>query len=105
MVCFDTKTHWNSLLAMLERFLEMKSAIIKALIDIKDERIMANVKSETVTTFVSGFKKVKISLEKLSSPNATLLIAEGVFSSVIWKIERTKFRICEKYEILSNPKN
>ncbi|GFU29940.1 uncharacterized protein TNCV_1687121 [Trichonephila clavipes] len=31
MVCLDTKTRWNSLLAMLERFLEIKSAISKAL--------------------------------------------------------------------------
>ncbi|GFY31705.1 uncharacterized protein TNCV_4200161 [Trichonephila clavipes] len=35
MVCLDTKTRWNSLLAMLERFLEIKSSISKALIDIK----------------------------------------------------------------------
>ncbi|GFT38905.1 hypothetical protein TNCV_857901, partial [Trichonephila clavipes] len=42
IVCLDTKTRWNSLLAMLERFLEIKSAILKALIDNK-EQMTANV--------------------------------------------------------------
>ncbi|GFY02282.1 uncharacterized protein TNCV_3501641 [Trichonephila clavipes] len=72
---------------MLERFLEIKSAILKALMDIKEERMMANVESETVTTIVAGLKKANISLEKLCSRNATLLIAEGVFSFVIGKLD------------------
>ncbi|GFX26589.1 uncharacterized protein TNCV_4536011 [Trichonephila clavipes] len=83
MVCLDTKTCWNSLMAMLERFLEIKSAILKALIDIKEEQMITNVEFETVTTIVTGLKPVEIGLEKLCSRNATLLTAEGVFSFVI----------------------
>ncbi|GFV92330.1 uncharacterized protein TNCV_3949401 [Trichonephila clavipes] len=75
MVCLDTKTRWNSLLAMLGRFLEIKSAILKELIDIKEEQMMANVEFETVTTIVAGLKPEKIGLEKLCSRNATLLTA------------------------------
>ncbi|GFU17586.1 uncharacterized protein TNCV_3989081 [Trichonephila clavipes] len=86
MVCLDTKTRWNSLLAMLERFLEIKSTISKALIDIKEEQMMVNVEFETVTTIVKGLKPVKIGLEKLCSRNATLLTAEGVFSFVIGEL-------------------
>ncbi|GFT79858.1 uncharacterized protein TNCV_4597791 [Trichonephila clavipes] len=78
MVCLDTKTRWNSLLAILERFLEIKSAISKALIDIKEEQMMVNVEFETVTTIVKGLKPVKIGLEKLCCRNATLLAAEGL---------------------------
>ncbi|GFU96061.1 uncharacterized protein TNCV_3776011 [Trichonephila clavipes] len=63
MVCLDTKTRWNSLLAMLERFLEIKSAISKALIDTIEEQMMGSVEFETVTTIVKGFKPVKIGLE------------------------------------------
>ncbi|GFS84117.1 uncharacterized protein TNCV_2365061 [Trichonephila clavipes] len=81
-VCLDTKTRWSSLLAMLERFLEIKLAILKALINIT-EQMMANVEFETVTTIVAGLKSVKIGLEKLYGRNATLLTAEGVFSIVI----------------------
>ncbi|GFW73172.1 uncharacterized protein TNCV_483981 [Trichonephila clavipes] len=71
---------------MLERFLERKSTILKALIDIKEEQMMVNVEFETMTTIVAGLKPVKIGLEKLCSRNATLLTAEGVFSSVIGEL-------------------
>ncbi|GFX10524.1 uncharacterized protein TNCV_2583461 [Trichonephila clavipes] len=71
---------------MLERFLEIKSAISKALIYIKEEQMMVNVEFETVTTIVKGLKPVKIGLGKLCSRNATLLTAEGVFSFVIGEL-------------------
>ncbi|GFY04486.1 uncharacterized protein TNCV_4415741 [Trichonephila clavipes] len=76
----------HSLLAMLERFLEIKPAIFKAIIDIIEEQMMANVEFETVTTIVAGLKSVKIGLEKLCSGNATLLTAEAVFSFVIGEL-------------------
>ncbi|GFU65573.1 hypothetical protein TNCV_634961 [Trichonephila clavipes] len=50
---------------MLERFLEIKSAILKALIDIKEEQLMANVECETVTTIVAGLEPLKVGLEKI----------------------------------------
>ncbi|GFW23982.1 uncharacterized protein TNCV_4950281 [Trichonephila clavipes] len=80
---------FKSLLAMLEIFLEIKSAILKASIDIKEEQMMANVEFENVTTIVAGLKPVKIGLEKLCSRNATLLTA-SFFR--YWRIKRTKFR-------------
>ncbi|GFW91993.1 uncharacterized protein TNCV_2152731 [Trichonephila clavipes] len=72
MVCLDTKTRWNNLLAMLEIFLEIKSEISKALIDIKEEQMRVNVEFETVTTNVKGLKPVKIGLEKLCSRNGLM---------------------------------
>ncbi|GBL97725.1 hypothetical protein AVEN_77149-1 [Araneus ventricosus] len=65
MVCLDTNTPWKRLSAFLERFLEIKSAISKALIDIKEEQILANVEFETLTAIETGLKPVKIDLEKL----------------------------------------
>ncbi|GFV74980.1 BED-type domain-containing protein [Trichonephila clavipes] len=102
MVCLDTKTRRNSLLAMLKRFLEIKSAILKALIDIKEEQMMVNVEFETVTTIVKGLKLVKIGLEKLCSRNATLLTAEGVFSFVIGELneQNSEFAKDMKYSLI-----
>ncbi|GBO27437.1 hypothetical protein AVEN_45703-1 [Araneus ventricosus] len=48
---------------MLERFLEIKSAISKALIDIKEQQILTNVEFETLTAIETGLKPVKIGLE------------------------------------------
>ncbi|GFY09447.1 uncharacterized protein TNCV_4321261 [Trichonephila clavipes] len=102
MVCLDTKTRCNSLLSMLERFLEIKSAISKALIDIKEEQMMVNVEFETVTTVVKGLKPVKIGLEKLCSRNATLLTAEGVFSFLIGELneQNSEFAKNIKYSLI-----
>ncbi|GFV67528.1 uncharacterized protein TNCV_4622081 [Trichonephila clavipes] len=101
MVCLDTKTRRNSLLAMLERFLEIKSAILKAL-TLKEEQMMVNVEFETVTTIVKGLKLVKIGLEKLCSRNATLLTAEGVFSFVIGELneQNSEFAKEMKYSLI-----
>ncbi|GFT76769.1 uncharacterized protein TNCV_2102531 [Trichonephila clavipes] len=87
---------------MLERFLEIKSAILKALIDIKEEQMMTNVEFETVTTIVAGLKSVKIGLEKLCSRNATLLTAEGVFSFVIGELneQNSEFAKNMKYSLI-----
>ncbi|GFT53265.1 BED-type domain-containing protein [Trichonephila clavipes] len=102
MVCLDTKTRWNSLLSMLEISLEIKSAISKALIDIKEEQMRVNVEFETVTTIVKGLKPVKIGLEKLCSRNATLLTAEGVFSFVIGELneQNSEFAKNMKYSLI-----
>ncbi|GFV67019.1 uncharacterized protein TNCV_357051 [Trichonephila clavipes] len=86
MVCLDMKTRWNSLLTMFERFLEIKPAILKALTDIKEEQMMANVEFEIVTSIAAGLKPVKIDFEKSCSRNETLLTAESVFSFVIGEL-------------------
>ncbi|PRD33700.1 UNVERIFIED_CONTAM: hypothetical protein NCL1_16880 [Trichonephila clavipes] len=98
MVCLETKIRWNGLLAMHERFLEIMSAILKALIDVKEEQMMANVEFETVTSIVADLKPVKIGSEKLCSRNATANCRRYIFFRY-WRNEQTKFRICEKYEI------
>ncbi|GFT15875.1 uncharacterized protein TNCV_3314621 [Trichonephila clavipes] len=87
---------------MLEKFLEIKSAISKALIDIKEEQMMVNVEFETVTTIVKILKPVKIGLEKLCSRNATLLTAEGVFSFVIGELneQNSEFVKNMKYSLI-----
>ncbi|GBN44917.1 hypothetical protein AVEN_69341-1 [Araneus ventricosus] len=88
MVCLDTKTSYNRLLAMLERFLEINPAISKALIDIKEQQICANVEFETLTATLTGLKPIKIGLEKLCSRNPTLLTAEEVFAFITGELNK-----------------
>ncbi|GFW14639.1 hypothetical protein TNCV_1561021 [Trichonephila clavipes] len=45
---------------MLERFLEIKSAILKASIDINEEQMVANVEFEAVTRVIAGLKKCSV---------------------------------------------
>ncbi|GBM49153.1 hypothetical protein AVEN_148078-1 [Araneus ventricosus] len=73
---------------MLEIFLEIKPAISKPLIDIKEQPILANVEFETLTAIVAGLKPVRIGLEKLCSRNESLLTAEGVFAFIIGELDK-----------------
>ncbi|GBN52989.1 hypothetical protein AVEN_198831-1 [Araneus ventricosus] len=106
MVCLDAKTRWKSLLALPGRFLEIKSECSKALIDVKEQKILDNVEFETLIAVVAGLKPVKIGLEKLCSRNATLLTAE-VFAFIIEELnqQNSEFSKNMKCSLNSLPKN
>ncbi|GFT82302.1 uncharacterized protein TNCV_4651061 [Trichonephila clavipes] len=87
---------------MLKGFLERKSVILKALIDIKEEQVTVNEEFETVTATVAGLRPVRIGLEKLCSRNATLLTAENVFSFFIGELSEhnSEFAKNMKYSLI-----
>ncbi|GFX06843.1 uncharacterized protein TNCV_1201581 [Trichonephila clavipes] len=64
--------------------------------------MMTNREFETVITIVAGLKPVKISLEKLCRRNATLLIAEGVFSFVLGELNERNSEFAKniKYSLI-----
>ena len=68
---------------MLDRFFEIKLAILKAQIDIKQQDVLDNIEFETLIAIVASLKPVKIGLEELCSLDATLLTAKGVFAFII----------------------
>ncbi|GBN41970.1 hypothetical protein AVEN_258016-1 [Araneus ventricosus] len=82
-------------MAILERFLSIKSATSKALIDIKEQEILANVELETLTAFAAGLKSLNIGLEKLCSRNAILVTAEGAFASIIGELNQHNSEIAK----------
>ena len=84
----DTKTRWNSLLAMLERFLEIKSAISKALIDTGEQQNLNSEELKTLAEIVLCLKPVKMGLEKLCNRNSNLMTAEGVFDFIFSEVNQ-----------------
>ena len=48
----DSKTRWNSLLDMLERFLEVKSSVAKAMIDCDIEMDITNSEFGVIMTWL-----------------------------------------------------
>lgn len=84
----DSKTRWNSLLAMLERYLEIRQSVSKALIDCNEENI--DLDKEEVTAIqhlVSSLQPVKAGAEKLGNRNSTLLSSEGIFQFVLNELD------------------
>ena len=75
----DSKTRWNSLLAMLELILEIASSISKVLIDCNKELGTFNLETqevEVIRHLVSSLEPVKFGAEKLDDRTSTLLSAE-----------------------------
>ena len=54
---------------MLGRILDIKPAILKELIVIKEQKISDNVEFEILTAIAAGLKSVKIVLKKLDFAN------------------------------------
>ena len=75
----DCKTRWNSLLAMIDRFISLKKPISKALIDIAATEKMDSIDWEILDHICRCLKPIEIAVCALSRRDATLLSAEGVY--------------------------
>ena len=80
MLVLDSKTRWNSLLAMVERFLEVKSAIIKSLVDLKVNCELSRKEFAALENLEKVLQPVKLGAEKLCNREATLLTTEAVLN-------------------------
>ena len=63
MIILDSKTRWNSLVAMLERFLEILPSVAKALIDCKSELGITKEELYAIQDIVSSLQPVKAGAE------------------------------------------
>lgn len=79
----DTKVRWNSLLSMLERFIQVKTALAKALIDLNSQLCISGIEFEQLDIIVRSLIPIRIGAEKLCSRDSTLLTAETIFSFMI----------------------
>ena len=73
----DVKIRWNSLVTMLESFIELKTCILKAIIDLKE---ILNISDEyaVMNAITILMQPVKFGIERLDRSNASLLDSEGV---------------------------
>ena len=76
----DSKTRWNSLLAMLERFYKLKSCIQKSDIDLKLNINFTETDFETVSAIISALLPVKLPVESLCCRDANLISADAALT-------------------------
>lgn len=77
----DTRTRWNSLVIMVERFLKLISSIKKALADIS---YCWNEENEQVLeTLVQTLNPLKLAVEALSRKDATILTCDAILSVLL----------------------
>lgn len=75
----DSKTRWNSLIVMLERFFKLKSSIKKSAIVLNLNINLTNADFETISLTVSTLLPVKLAVESLCREDANLLSADTTF--------------------------
>ena len=79
MLIIDCKTRWNSLHSMLERFVELKSAVHKALIDIgeKTVKMVEEWEMDLIEEMVRCLNILKLGAESVCRRDCGLLEAEA----------------------------
>ena len=90
MIILDSKRRGNSLVAMLERFLEIWPSVAKALIDFKYELSITKEELSAIQDIVSSLQPVKAGAEKWANREMTILGAEGVFSFILGELAAQK---------------
>lgn len=87
VLLLDVRTRWNSMLTMIDRFLKLKNAIKKALIDLdmsqkwNEDNIIVLQKLQMILT------PTKLAVEALSREDANLLTAEAIIDVLLKKLE------------------
>ena len=74
----DFKTCWNSIIAMIERFILLKKPVFKALIDISSTKRIDSIDLEILENICTCLKPLEMAVCVLSRCDATLLSAEGI---------------------------
>ena len=84
----DVKTKWNSFVAMLEKFLELKTCILKTIIDLKEILNIFEEEYAIMNPITISLQPINVGVERLVRSNATLLDAEGRVSPSLFVQDR-----------------
>ncbi|GBL99863.1 hypothetical protein AVEN_162855-1 [Araneus ventricosus] len=120
----DCPTHWNSLLAMIERFHKLKVCIDKTLIDKGSDTKFSDLEWSKTKDLIESLQPFKLAVDALCRRDSTLLTAETTLKFILEKLltqdtmlsvelsEALRVRIKERRTVviglliyLQNPKN
>lgn len=79
----DTRTRWNSLVEMLERFNQLKSCVRKALIDIASDIVISDTEIVSINNIITALLPVKLTVDALCRKDANLLSADAALSFML----------------------
>ena len=87
ILILDTKTRWNSLLEMIERFLKLKKCIEKALIDLDEQFNMSQGEYLLLDDIILSLQPLKLAIEALGHRDSNLLAADGILKFIFSQLE------------------
>ena len=91
----DCKTRWNSILAMVERFLYLRKCITKALVDLSIRLNISDEEFMLLEDLKAALEPIKLAVEALCRQDATILTADGIFRFLLaeLKCRNTRFML------------
>ena len=84
----DSKTRWNSLVHMLQRLVEVKFAVQKALIDVKANVTLLEDDFETMSNVILALKPLEVAVEVLCRIDANLITANATMKFVMEEMRK-----------------
>lgn len=78
----DVKTRWNSMVAMIQNFLKIKTSIKKTLIDLDCSNIWEEKHVAVLETLLDVLRPIKDAVEALSRRDMNLLVADVVVNTL-----------------------
>ena len=89
-VILDCKTRWSSLVNMLERIIQIKLPIQKALLDLGYEDInIRDQEIEVISSIVEAINPIKIALEAICRRDANLITAEATVKFLLDEMNKS----------------
>ena len=79
----DTKTKWNSLVDMLQRFQSLKNCVRKGLIDINFDIQFSDNEMTLLSEITTALLPIKLAVEKLCSRNINLYTADNILKFML----------------------
>ena len=83
----DNKTRWNTMLAMVKRFLKLRNCLKKLSVDFKSIKMnFSDSEIRMLQNMVEVLEPVKAAVDQLSARNINLLHADAVFKYLLEKV-------------------
>ncbi|KAI6648314.1 hypothetical protein LOD99_12123 [Oopsacas minuta] len=88
-VVLDCKTRWSSLVNMLERIIQIKLPIHKALLDFGEHIYLSDQEIAAISSIVEALNPIKIALEALCRRDTNLITAEATIKFLLEDIQKS----------------
>jgi hypothetical protein len=92
----DCKTRWSSMWAMMERFVQLKSCVMKATIDLKMSTSFSDADWKASSEIVSALEPLKLAVDTLCRQDANLLTADTALSFAVNSLSSQTTELAEK---------
>ena len=86
MLLLDCKTRWNSLLAMLERFYELKKEIKMAMVQLDVSFDLSEKEVKEINEMCKALAPFKAAVDALARKDANMLLSEKIIAFVLKKL-------------------